>query len=163
MKPIYIAYGSVHGHAKTVANELHTKLASDGKNVTILDNNTWGLVSDEPAICLVIVATTGAGDLPKNILPFYNHLCLKEDKYDDLSYAVLGLGDRCYRETFCNAGKRMDALLLELKSESLLPLTTIDASEIADPMEVAVPWLDKIMSHLEHKADLLNVGAIKTG
>jgi sulfite reductase alpha subunit-like flavoprotein len=152
-------FGSVHGHSKIVANELHTKLANDGKDVTILGTDTWDLLSAKPAICLVIVATTGAGDLPKNILPFYDHLRQKEEKYDDLSYAVLGLGDRCFRETFCSAGKRMDSLLIELNADPLLPLTTIDASDIPDPMEVATPWLDKIISNLEHKTDTLNVAS----
>jgi len=150
LKPIYIIFGSVNGGAKLVAHELRAQLESDGRAVKVLDKNSWDFLTAEPAICLVIVATTGAGDLPKNISPFFEYLCLKDEKYEDLSYAVLGLGDSCFGETFCMAGKRLDSIFADLNAKPILPLTTIDASDVRDPMEVAVPWLDKVCHRLEY-------------
>lgn len=132
-----------------VAEQLYAQLEIDGKKVQILDRNSWDVLATEPAICLVIVATTGAGDFPKNILPLFKQLSLKEAMYEDLSYAVLGLGDTCFGDTFCMAGKKMDGLFAELNAKPIMSLTTIDASEVRDPMEVAVPWLDLVYAQLE--------------
>lgn len=149
MRPIYIVYGSVNGGAGWVAHELHAQLQDKGKIVRIIDDNDWAVLQEGQAVCLVIVATTGAGDYPKNIIPFVKFLEAKTPDCSALSYAVLALGDTCFGDTFCMAGKRIDRLLSQLDARPILSVTTVDATEIPDPMDMAVPWLDRVCHLIE--------------
>ncbi|WDE11998.1 flavodoxin domain-containing protein [Thalassomonas haliotis] len=149
LKPIYIVFGSTDGGAENVAECLQAQLEIDGKEARLLDRNSWHELTTGPAVCLAVVATTGAGDFPKNILPLFKQLSMQDTMYDHLSYAVLAMGDTCFGDTFCMAGKKMDDLLANLNARPLMPLTTIDASEVQNPMELAEPWLDMVCEHIE--------------
>jgi MioC protein len=57
-----------------------------------------------------------------------------------VQYGVIALGDRTYSETFCNGGRRFDALLAELGARRIGEIMQHDASAGTMPEELAVAW-----------------------
>ncbi|WP_086931981.1 flavodoxin domain-containing protein [Agarilytica rhodophyticola] len=149
MLPVYLIFGSVYGTAEMVATETLSIFENNGLAASILDESNWHLIEGEAAFVAIITSTTGAGDLPENIEKFYQHYSKSEaGLLKKISYSVLALGDSSYGNTFCMAGKRLDALLGELNATRIKDLTMIDACEVFDPMEAAAPWAEKISSIL---------------
>jgi MioC protein len=54
---------------------------------------------------------------------------------------VIALGDRTYAETFCNGGKRFDAILSELGARRIGEIMLHDASAGTMPEEISVAWV----------------------
>src|SRR5260221_6102510 len=63
---------------------------------------------------LICSSTYGQGDVPDNAKNLYESLKSARPDLSDVRYGVIALGDRTYAETFCNGGKRFDAILSEL-------------------------------------------------
>jgi len=67
-------------------------------------------------IVIFIVSTTGSGIEPRSMTPLWNRLLssrLPTDTFEDLSFAVFGLGDTSY-EKFCWPAKLLSKRLKTL-------------------------------------------------
>jgi hypothetical protein len=67
-------------------------------------------------IVLFVISTTGAGSEPRAMSLMWKTLLrsdLPDDLFDDLSFAVFGLGDTAY-EKFCWAAKKLSRRLVSL-------------------------------------------------
>lgn len=98
---------------------------------------------DESAVAaydlIVIVSSTyGHGEIPDNGQSFFEALSVA-----DLSgkrFAVFGLGDRTYADTFCAAGESWDRLLAASGAKRLVDLMRHDASNGTLAEDVAGEW-----------------------
>lgn len=144
MSNIYLAVGSVTGTAIAVAMEVAAKLESLGHQVALDKTPTFAaLESSQADAVLICTATTGSGDLPANIAPFYAELQLNFPLQNQRPFGVISLGDSSYDDTFCNAGVMFEELFLELQGTQTVPRVTIDAIETATPDEDALFWLEE--------------------
>lgn len=150
MAAISIFVGSVYGTAKAVAEDIKSELENGGHSVDVIEN---GKASDLPgedgAILLICTSTTGAGELPGNIEPFYLELKDTPQSLGHLRYGIVNLGDSSFGDTFCGAGKLMDELLSDLGAVALAPPLEIDACETLMPEEEAVPWAVELLDSAE--------------
>jgi MioC protein len=91
-------------------------------------------------VVLIVTATTGMGDLPSNIEPFARALEGENADLSSLRYGVIALGDQTYQDTFCGAGKKMDALFEKLGAKRIGERLDIDACTQPLPDEEAARW-----------------------
>ena len=150
MAKIGILIGTVYGTAQFVADEIVAQINGSEHQVYILEHATGdalgnGTDQDTMDILLVCTATTGAGDLPDDILPFYNDLKATPRALGHLHFAVIALGDSSYIDTFCGAGKTMHETLLDLGALPLADPLEIDAAITMTPEEDALPWLQNLL------------------
>src|SRR6266702_5694733 len=89
---------------------------------------------------LICSSTYGQGDVPDNAKQLYGSLQSARPDLSKVQYGVIALGDRTYAETFCNGGKRFDAILSELGARRIGEIMLHDASAGTMPEEVAVAW-----------------------
>jgi MioC protein len=140
---ITILVGTMTGTAQLVAQELELRL-DDGDTtarVVLMDNLDAGAI--EPGkLYLVCTSTYGQGDVPDNAKQLYESLQAQRPDLSTVSYGVIALGDRTYNETFCNGGRRFDAVLAELGARRVGDLLLHDASAGTMPEEVASEWID---------------------
>lgn len=137
-----ILVGTESGNAQMVADCLQEELAGLGHAVEIVDHGT-AADADFPSrdVVLICCATHGLGELPDNIIPMADSLRDQRPDLAHLRYGVVALGDQTYAETFCNAGKTIDALFAELGAQKVGERLEIDACTQPLPDEEALEWL----------------------
>jgi sulfite reductase (NADPH) flavoprotein alpha-component len=112
---IAVLYASQSGTAEGLARKLAKELKAQGHvpAVSTLVGYTPAALAEEK-YAIFLASTYGEGEAPDGVQPFYEHLCLERfPRYENLSYAVIALGDRHY-ESFCKFGKDLDAKLAAL-------------------------------------------------
>ena len=138
-----ILVGTMTGTAQLVAQELELRLDDGDTRVHVkLMDGIDARVFDDGGLFLICTSTYGQGDVPDNAKQLYDSL---RDGRPDLSgvrYGLIALGDRTYLDTFCNGGKRFDAILGELGAQRVGEAMLHDASAGTMPEEVAARWID---------------------
>jgi MioC protein len=89
---------------------------------------------------LVCTSTHGDGELPDNIIPLTDELRAQTPDLSHLRYGVIALGDQTFSDTFCQAGKDMDALFAKLGAQKVGERLEIDACTQPLPDEDALEW-----------------------
>ncbi|GAC14351.1 flavodoxin [Aliiglaciecola lipolytica] len=147
MVDVGIFVGSVYGNAQHVAEQVEEMLAEKGHNVELFTEATIDDFKQTKSV-LFISSTTGQGDIPPNleflIMDMRDTMPLMEQK----PFAVIGLGDSSYGDSYCGAGKQIFELLVELQGRPVSDLLIIDAMETLEPELEAVPWVEKVLPKL---------------
>ena len=119
---LHIAYGSQTGNAKNLAHTIGGQFEDLGIEVEVLDMGE----SDPEEIhqmshLLIVTSTYGDGEAPDNASEWLSYLKFSDDdiKFPNLSYAVLGLGDRYYPH-FCQCARDFDELLSKASAKPLI-------------------------------------------
>lgn len=143
MAKIALIVGSVYGGAQYVAEQAQALLAGMGHELMLYEEPVLDdILTFDPQLWLVITSTTGQGDIPDNLLPFYLDVKNRFPLLTGKQYTVVALGDSSY-ETFCGAGEQLRELLAEIQGTELAPMLRIDACETLEPESVALPWLEQ--------------------
>ena len=144
MSVVYLAVGSVSGTAMAVAQTVKDQLQSLGHTVIQEENaSVEGLNSSGCDAVLIITSTTGQGDLPANIIPFYVALEEQFPLQNGRPFGVISLGDSSYDSTFCNGGALFEERFYELQGTQPVPRVTIDSMETITPDDDALFWLQE--------------------
>lgn len=143
---IEILVGSQMGAAEYTAEQVADTLVQAGYEVRLHLTPELEQLSRN-AIWLVITSTYGAGDLPDNIQPFADQLAQDRSDLTTVSYAVITLGDSSY-DTFCLAGRKMEALLQKNGAQSLGLVLNIDVLQPELPEDTACAWLPEFIKTL---------------
>ena len=146
---IAVLYASQSGTAEGLARKLAKELKAQGHLPavsTLVGYASAALAAEKYA--LLIASTYGDGDAPDGVQPFYEQLCLEHfPRFENLSYAVLALGDRHY-EHFCKFGSELDAKLAALGANRLCSRVDCDV-DVNEPFE---QWKAAVMPRLSEIA-----------
>lgn len=149
MSNIVIFVGTESGNAQMVAEALNDELGRLDHDVDIVEEFDDGLdVLDGVETLIISCSTHGLGELPDNIIPLYE--AMNEDKPDlaHLKYGIIALGDQTYSDTFCKAGKDMDALFTECGAKRVGDRLEVDACTQPLPDEEAIDWVKEWLTLL---------------
>ena len=144
MSDLGIFVGTVYGNAQHVAEQVQTLLTSKGLKNTLYDDPS---IDDfkKSAGYIFISSSTGQGDIPPNLEFFISDLRDMFPLMEQKPFAVIGLGDSSYCDSFCGAGEQIHALLLELQGTPVAELLRIDACETLEPEIEALAWVEKLV------------------
>ncbi len=148
MSNISIFVGTVFGTSTDVANALKKALESHGFSVSCFEPGTLDDFKRAENI-IICTSTTGSGDLPDELADLFYQLQDEFPLISTIPFAVIGLGDSSYGETFCGAGKKFDGLLEELQGKRVVPLKCFDATETTEPEKDVLKWVPDYLTHLE--------------
>ncbi len=140
MTAIRILTGSVYGGALMAARAVSEALQTEGYQVTLLENPTLEDITGNDDALLICTSTTGQGEVPANLLPFYADLRDQLPQQPRRPFGIIVLGDSSYGDTFCGAGDLMEEALYETGARKVGDTLRIDALEILEPEQEAVPW-----------------------
>ena len=143
MAKIALIVGTVYGAAQFVAEQAQPVLVELGHSAELFtDAKLDDVLKFDADIWLVVSSTTGQGDIPDNLLPFYLDVKDRFPLLTNKQFAVIALGDSSYT-TFCGAGEQLQELLLEIQGTELAPMLRIDACETLEPETIALPWIQQ--------------------
>jgi MioC protein len=90
-------------------------------------------------IVVIVSSTYGHGDIPDNGQSLFAALS-NRGALTGQQFAVFGLGDRTYADTFCHAGEKWDALLAQTGATRIAPLMRHDAGAGTLAEDEAAGW-----------------------
>lgn len=141
MASIRILVGSVYGGALLTAQSLKKNLEQEGHQVIVLENPELEDITSNQDPILICTSTTGQGEVPPNLLPFYLRLREELPQQPGRAFGVIVLGDSSYGDTFCGAGDLLEEAFHETSARKVGDTLRIDALETAEPETEAEPWV----------------------
>ncbi len=148
MSKIGIFVGTVYGNAQHVAEDVNTMFIAQGLESEVFTDPSLNDFKQATSL-LFISSTTGQGDIPPNLEFFIEDLRDQFPLMEQKPFAVAGLGDSSYGETYCGAGRQIFELLTELQGKPITELLEIDACETLEPEVEVVAWAEKLLAGLK--------------
>ncbi|WP_068303710.1 flavodoxin domain-containing protein [Pararhodobacter sp. CCB-MM2] len=145
---IAVLYGTETGNAEMLAEDIASHLSDHDASVTNLsDFDPAGF--DAGTFYVVVTSTYGDGELPASAQPFAEAMEAAKPDLSGIRFAIFGMGDSEYPETFNYGGKRLEEILTGAGAERVGERVTHDASgsDMAD--DLALPWIDEILSTVD--------------
>ncbi|CAL1697805.1 unnamed protein product [Somion occarium] len=152
-RAITILYATETGNAQDLAERLahHCRRLQFTPTVFSIDAySPEELISE--TLMVFIISTAGSGKEPRTMSTFWNMLLrsdLPSDLFEDLDYAVFGLGDSTY-EKFCWPAKLLSRRLASLGAREILPRGEGDEQHHLGSDGAFGPWLLKLSKVLLH-------------
>jgi len=142
---IAVHYGTETGNAEMLADDIAAHLAGHDCTVSNLcDTDPADLAADR--LHLIVCSTYGDGELPASAKPFADRMEAARPDLSGLNFAVFGMGDSEYPDTFNFGGKRIEALMTGAGATMLGKRITHDASGSDMAEDLALPWADAVLA-----------------
>lgn len=149
---IHFLYGTETGSAEMLCEDLELEL---GEAVSSTIDN-MGEVDpaslDGDTFYVFVTSTYGTGDLPMAAQPFYDKLESEKPDLSKVRFAIFGLGDMVFAETFAFGSRILMEKLIEQGAVMVGDRGIHDASSADLPEDVAGPWLKSIVGEVGAKA-----------
>lgn len=142
---IVILYGTETGNAEMLAEDIAAHLSDHDTMVSNLSDFAPDAF-ERGALYLVVTSTYGDGELPASAKPFEAAMQGARPDLTGVHFAVFGLGDSAYPETFNHGGKRMEEILKSAGATMLGARVTHDASGSDMAEDLALPWADAVVA-----------------
>ncbi|WP_293265275.1 flavodoxin [Neptunomonas sp.] len=141
MASVKFLVGSTYGNAQQVAEDAADQFEALGHQVKVISRPSIDdVLSEETDIFVLCAATIGEGEIPDNLLPFYQQLRDSLPTLAHLKYGVIALGDSSY-DNFADGGRQINELMIELQAKQVQEMLIIDACETPDPEEAVTEWM----------------------
>ncbi len=148
---ITILYGTETGNAEMLAEDLAAHLATYApkvRNLAEFDPDDFA-----PATFYIVVCSTyGEGELPASAKPFAQKMAVRAPDLTGMRFAVFGMGDSEYPQTFNFGGKQIEEILRAAGATLLGARVTHDASGPDLAEDLAFPWADGVLQQAEGEA-----------
>ena len=151
LRTLDIFVASMTGTALIVADEIVDicKEKNIKSKILEIDNVKHDLLLNQKEPILIISSTYGQGDVPDGSKGFYDSLKAHSPNLEHIKFAVFGLGDMTYKDTFAFGGKKFEKLFHELNATKIAESYFHDASSGTLPEEEGVNWFkEKLLTVL---------------
>jgi MioC protein len=141
---IVILFGTESGTAEFVAGDIAGKFTN--ADVVVSDMSEFDIAQFTSSDFYVIVCSTyGEGDPPGSARPLLDRLDRASPDLAGVRFALFGLGDSGYRETYNQGGAVVAARLESLGARRVGEHGRHDASGRDHPTDVALNWVEHIV------------------
>ncbi|MEO1364474.1 MAG: flavodoxin domain-containing protein [Pseudomonadota bacterium] len=145
---IGLYYGSETGNSEMLCEDIEAELG-DGFTCDIQSLADVDPAALDPGWFYIFVTSTyGNGDLPSTALPFEEALTSGKPDLTGLRFAIFGLGDQVFAETFNHGSKKLTEMLVAQGAVQVGERGLHDASGFEMPEDIALPWAQGIMALL---------------
>ncbi|MCX2964629.1 flavodoxin family protein [Gordonia aquimaris] len=137
---VVILYGTETGNCELVADAIADVLAAE-HDPSIYDMSEFAVEDLDPADFLIAVCSTyGEGELPTGAEPFADELDEVNPDLTGLRFALFGLGDTVYGETFNRGGEIIASMLVSRGATQVGEHARHDNSSAIKPAKLAEEW-----------------------
>lgn len=149
---IGLYYGSETGNSEMLCEDIELELGEgfDCHISSLADVDAADLQKD--VFYFFVTSTYGNGDLPSTALPFEESLTKGKPDLTGIQFAIFGLGDQVFAETYNQGSEKLAAMLVGLGAVQVGDRGMHDASSIDMPEDIALPWVSGILELFQDKA-----------
>ncbi|WP_323778918.1 flavodoxin domain-containing protein [Leisingera sp.] len=139
---ITLLYGTETGNAEMLAEDIQSELEGghevDCQNLEDFAPGDF----DRDAFYLLVCSTYGDGELPASAQPFAEAMAAAAPDLSGVHFAIFGLGDSEYDETFNQGSGKLAELLASYGATQLGERIVHDASGDDLAEDLAFPWAE---------------------
>ena len=146
MSPLNLVFGTVNGESEFVAREMAGYLCA-----TEVPHRLWeaeeleGWLPPQNETLVIVCSSTGYGDLPDSIFPWYLSLEQAPSALFELEYGLIGLGDSSY-DIFNGGIEHFERLFSDLGAKPIRETLKLDATVHYASEKGALSWLRALLS-----------------
>lgn len=146
---ITILYGTETGNAEMLAEDIQSELEG-AHEVDCLNLSGMELGDFDPTrFYLLVCSTYGDGELPASAQPFAEALTAEKPDLSAIKFAIFGLGDSEYEETFNFGPKTLAELMQAQGATQVGERVAHDASGSDLAEDLAFPWAESVIVEAE--------------
>ncbi len=149
---LHFLYGTETGNAEMLCEDIEADFGA-GFDITI---SNMGEVDpktlEADTFYFIVTSTYGNGDFPATAAAFPDALEADNPKLGHVRFAIFGLGDMVFAETFNHGSERLMNMLIERGAQMVGERGLHDASGLDLPEDLALPWAQDILSRLQAQA-----------
>lgn len=148
---ITLLYGTETGNAEMLAEDLQSHLEG-AHEVEVSNLSDFEPSAFEPGRFYIVVCSTyGDGELPASAQPFAEAMEAAKPELAGIHFAIFGLGDSEYDETYNHGSKRLEELLIAHGATKVGDRAIHDASGSDLAEDIAMDWADARVAEAEAK------------
>lgn len=132
-----VLFGTESGNSEMIAEDIASALGAPAP--TDLQDADHSLFTTE-ALLVIVCSTYGEGELPASAQPFAARLQAERPDLVGVRYAIFGLGDSGYAESYSKGSEYLAWLLDGLGATRVGEYGRHDAAGFEDASETAVQW-----------------------
>ncbi|MBP1327376.1 MioC protein [Leucobacter exalbidus] len=141
-----VLYGTESGNSELIAEDLGEKLRAGHDDVEVHDLQNFDPASlTAERFTIVVCSTHGEGDLPNTAIPFVEAFDAALPDLTGLQYAMFGLGDTFYEETYSQGSEHIDRRFTAQGGVRVGDYGRHDASSWDLGSDVAIEWIDGVL------------------
>jgi len=146
---ISILYGTETGNAEMLAEDIQAELeaAHDVSCDNLADTDPTAL--DPARFYLLVCSTYGDGELPASAKPFAEAIDEAGPDLSNVHFAIFGLGDSEYEDTFNGGPKLLAELMIARGAKQIGERVAHDASGPDLAEDLAFPWAEAVVAKAE--------------
>lgn len=149
---IHFLFGTETGSAEMLCEDIRDDLG-DGFECEITSLGDVDPASlDGDTFYFFVSSTYGNGDLPVTAQPFYDAIVENAVDLSHVRFAIYGLGDMVFAETFAFGSKTLMEKLLEQGATMIGERCVHDASSPDLPEDLGIPWAHDVLAQLKAQA-----------
>ena len=144
---ISILFGTETGNAEMLAEDIAAALEDDHETriANLQDTGAEDLRAAD--LSIIVCSSYGDGELPASAQPFADLLRAEQPDLAGVQFAIFGLGDTEYAETFGHGSMKLAELLTERGATPVGERLVHDAAGEDLPEDIAVPWATAILAN----------------
>lgn len=143
---ITVLYGTESGNSELIAEDLGQKLRETFDDVEVFDLQDVDPASLNPErFTIVVCSTHGEGELPNTAIAFAEAFDATPPDLTGLRYAMFGLGDTFYEETYSQGSEHIDRRFTERGAVRVGEYGRHDASSWDLGSDLALEWLPGVL------------------
>lgn len=137
---ITLLYGTETGNAAMVCDDIEDEFSGehDCEVVSLGDISPSDMSPD--IFYIIVCSTYGNGDLPGSAVAFGDALTAQSPDLSGVRFAMFGLGDMVFDETFNLGSKKLAEMLKGCRAEMVGERGIHDASSAEPPEDIAIGW-----------------------
>lgn len=145
---ITILYGTETGNAEMLAEDIQAALEGEHEVDCLNLSDMAPADFDAGRFYLMVCSTYGDGELPASAQPFAEAMETSAPNLSDIRFAIFGLGDSEYDETFNHGPKRLADLMQARGAVQIGARVAHDASGDDLAEDVALPWAEAVIAEV---------------
>ena len=149
---ICFLYGTETGSSEMLCEDIEAEI---GAGITSQIQSLADVTPDDldsETFYFFVTSTYGSGDLPVTAQPFAEALEQKKPDLSHVQFAIFGLGDMVFEDTFAHGSMLLMDKLLACGARMVGERDIHDASGHDMPEDLAVPWAHEVLSQLNAAA-----------